>query len=262
MLNLTDDIIISNATLSGWNRVLNLGQTATIDGSLRVTDNPSVLSIYGSNLSLIGQNMTMRSLARLGVLRFKALTHIGGIDWHTLPRLITPDLGATADGIEALTSLSIMNTSVVWFDKGFTFIFANSIDFTDNLSLGNLVLPVHIILDGLRIAGSALLTVNMPNLISLSSMALYNLRFLDLSSLQSIDNLIISDSVIPNLALPKLWRIGSAGGGILQIENNLNLTILRLPGLTEVGGGILVFNISQLSYMDGFESFDSLRNVG
>ena len=210
MLNLIGDIIISNATLSGWNGVLDFRRTATIDGSLIVTDNPGVLSIYGSNLSLIGQNMTIRNLARLDLIQFSVLTHIRGIDWHTLPRLITPDLGATADGIEALTSLSIIKTSIIWFDKGFTFMFANSIDFTENLILGNLVLPVHNILeflDGLRIAGSVLFTVNMPNLIPLSSMALYNLRSLDLSSLQSVDNLIISDSVIPNLTLPNYGKL-------------------------------------------------------
>ena len=85
-ITVTGDLIVGNVTLLGWNGVLQFGQTRTIDGPLKATDDPGVLSNYGSNLSLVGQNMATRNLTGLDLMDL--LVSEMWVETYTLPQTL------------------------------------------------------------------------------------------------------------------------------------------------------------------------------
>ena len=238
---------------------IDLGNVTTIDGSLVIENTGLLQKITGSQLALVGGNLTLGNVTALSNLSFPALSQVGAINLTGVSSLEFFNFGDP--GIQKVSSVLVTNTELNSL-AGLDFVNADTVNINNNPFLSDISLHTNIVNVEINIGANDVTgdgqTLSMPNLTSVSSMILYNVSQLSVPSLQSMDNFTIYGGGMEDLKCPQLSQIGKSGGGGFIIDDCSVLKSVQMPNLTQIGGLLSLTNNTNLTKLDGFPNLEDV----
>ncbi|TAQ91499.1 hypothetical protein B7494_g207 [Chlorociboria aeruginascens] len=247
--------VLVGSTASG---AITLDGPEQITGSLSILNASLLTSFSSSTINAIAGDFTMQSLTVLSTLSFTELSSVGTIAWDTLPalsQLTFPSFVTTA------SSVVISNTFLSTLD-GINLDTVATMNINNNNRLKTFSTQVGNVTTGLTIASNGQdLAVSLPNLIWAANIELGQIASVTVPSLAIVNgSLSLSECYLTSFAAPNLTAVGdlSKRTGALSFADNVDLTNISLPELTQTGGAFQIANNTLLGNL----SFPALVNVG
>jgi hypothetical protein len=212
--------------------------------SLQINSSPLLEDIAAPSLFWINNNFTISDLPLLANLSLPSLSVVvNSLSWTNVPDLVRPMLRTEADqygnvGTNIYGDLTISSSGIEDLDflNFGTFSRAQNIRIVDNKGL-------HVInLNTLEDAQSIYVTnngpdtnVTLPALSHAGSLFLGGTSTVNVPRLANLDgNFVLSSNTLERFSAPEFFGVG----GDVHIQDNMRLSDLSLPVLTEVGGGL------------------------
>lgn len=237
------DITISSSA-SG---TIALNGVKQITGDLKCNNATQLSSITSDQLNAIGGTFSLQELTILSNLQFDSLTSVDQIYWVGLPALQGLNF---AQGIQQATNVLISNTQL-YTSSGIELQTVGILNINNNpyLSTVNVNNLVNVTNQLLFSANAMNLQVSFPNLEAAANMTFRNVSTLDMPSLSTVagDMGFYSDS-FTSFSAPNL----TTTGGTLAFADCPQLSKLSFPSLTQIGGGFLLGNNTDLLAISGF----------
>ncbi|EGS18333.1 putative cell wall protein [Thermochaetoides thermophila DSM 1495] len=234
---------------------IDLSGPSEITGDLKVFNISNLDYITSSTLRKVGGKFTLQALEKLNRVEFPSLTEVGSLTFQALPALDAVTLGPLSKADEVAISdtftsrVDMINVTTI-----------RSLDINNNKRLTSFVSALQTVTGALKISANGIglgLEVELPNLIWANELAIANVTTFDVPSLRVVNGSARFDSnffesfIAPNLTHTEKGDISFVGNGAL--------TNLSFPVLTELGGGLLIANNTELEEID---AFPKLRKVG
>lgn len=239
----TGDVVIeSNAA-----GIIQLNGVQQITGDLKCNNATQVTSITSDQLNAIGGTFNLQSMTILSNLQFDSLTDCYQIYWVGLPALQGLNF---AQGIQKATNVLISNTQMYSL-AGIELKQVGILNVNNNPYLSTVnVNDLKNVTNQLSFAANAMnLQISFPNLGGAANMTFRNVSTIDMPSLSFVagDMGFFSD-VFQTFSAPNL----TSTGGSLSFVDCPQLSNLSFPSLTEIGGGFLLANNTNLGAISGF----------
>jgi hypothetical protein len=238
-VNVTGTIVVESQSLTR----LSLNGIERVD-SLQISSSLLLEDIAAPSLYWINNNFTILNLPLLSNLSFPSLsTAVDSLSWTDVPNLVRPVLRTEADqygnvGANIYGDLTIETSGIEALDffKFGTFNRAQNIRIVNNKELRLINLTTLEDAQSIHIADNGPDTnVDLPALSYASSLFLRETSAVNVPRLANLDgNFVLSGNMFERFSAPEFVGVG----GDVYIEDNDRLSDLRLPILTEVGGGL------------------------
>jgi len=245
----TGDVIISSS-VSGQIAINGVQQ---ITGNLECQNAAQLTEISADQLNSIGKTFALSNLTILATLQFNSLTSVNGINWVGLPAL----QGLAFDqGLQNAQNVLISNTqlnNLIGIDL--TTVAGMNINNNPYLGTAN-VNNLANVTGALEFsANAASLAISFPNLDQAGNLTFRNVSSVSLPSLSRVNGSMgFYSDTMQSFAAPNL----TTTGGSVAFVDCPNLSNISLPIITEIGGGLLVANNSQLKDIDGFPELQTI----
>jgi hypothetical protein len=243
------DVIIAS-TASG---IIAIDGVQQITGDLTCLNAGSLTELSADQLGTIGGKFNLQNLTILSTLAFSSLNSVNEIYWQGLPALQGLNF---PQGVTEAQNILISNTQL------------NSLDGIELDSIGNFDIDNNPYLSTVNV--NSITTING----SLTVSANYKNLAITFDNLQAANNLTFRN--VSSVVMPSLYQVnGSLGfysdtfqsfsapnltstGGALVFNDCPQLSNISMPKLTEVGGGFLIANNSNLKSIDGFPKLQTI----
>jgi hypothetical protein len=239
----TGDVVIES-TASG---IIALDYVEQITGDLKCDNATQLTSITSDQLNAIGGTWSLQDLTILSNLQFDSLTSVDQIFFQGLPALQGFNF---AQGIQQATNVLLSNTQL-YDTSGLELVSVAILNINNNPYLGtvNVNNLKNVTNQLLFSANAGSLQISFPNLEAAANMTLRNVSTVDMPSLSTVaGSMGFYSDVFESFSAPNL----TSTGGTLAFVDCPSLSKLSFPVLTEIGGGMLLANNTNLLAISGF----------
>jgi len=237
------DVIISE-NASGTIAVNGVQQ---ITGDLTCNNATQLTALTSDQLNSIGGTFGLNGLTILSTLQFSSLTSVNNINWVSLPALQGLNFN---QGVQKANNVLISNTQLNTL-SGIELMTVGSLDINNNPYLNTVnVNGLTNVTNTLSFAANSKdLQISFPNLQNAANMTFRNVSAITMPSLSSVQGSMgFYSDTFETFSAPNL----TATGGTLAFVDSPNLSNVSFPILTQIGGGFLIANNSNLLNIDGF----------
>lgn len=224
-----------------------------ISGDLTCNNATQLTAITSDQLNSIGGTFGLNGLTILSTLQFDSLTAVNMISWVALPALQGLNMG---QGISEANSIVISNTQLNSL-SGIELTAVGSMDVNNNNYLTTInVNDLKNITDELSFSANGMdLEVNFPNLVGAANLTFRNVSAISMPSLSQVSGAMgFYSNLFSSFAAPNL----TTTGGSLAFIDCPSVSNVSFPLLTEVGGGMILANNSDLKAITGFPQLTTI----
>lgn len=240
---LVGDLVFDNFSDS----LIRMNVLTHIEGSIHVLRSPSLLRLEAQSLEVVTESIQMDRLQSLAMINFPLLTYVKDLDLKVLPLLTFMDLGKVQNirrlvlSDTALTSVSVANASNM-----------TDFDINNNRFMESIEIGVQDVSGTLHISGNGRnINVDLSQLRVANNITVNNVEALKFDSLEDVSGSVsILENTFSSLSLPKLSRVG----GLIRLADNNIVTSVEVNALTDIGGGLLIVNNTNLNNINFFPS--------
>lgn len=235
------------------NAAIAINGVQQITGDLTCMNAGSLTELSADQLGTIGGKFNLQNLTILSTLAFSSLNNVNEIYWQGLPALQGLNFPV---GVSKAQNVLISNTQL------------NSLDGIELDTIGNFDIDNNPYLNTVNVNSITTITG------SLTVSANYKNLAITFDNLQSANNMTFRN--VSSIVMPSLYQVnGSLGfysdtfqsfsapnltstGGALAFVDCPQLSNISMPKLTEVGGGFLIANNTNLKSIDGFPKLQTI----
>ena len=226
---------------------LTLNGVQQITGNLACSNATQLTSLSADSLATIGGKFELEELQILSTLAFDSLSEVLTIQWVALPALQTLDFSR---GVTKVQNILVSNTGLTSLNglelETVGLMDINNNRYLDTVDVNNMVNVTEAISFA---ANSRTLEIKLPNLILAANMTFRNVSDVQVPSLAYVNGSIgFYSNTFQGIALPNLTETGQA----LVFQDNMGLTNISCPMLTQVGAALNINNNPDLEAIDGF----------
>ncbi|KAI1616991.1 hypothetical protein EDD36DRAFT_430430 [Exophiala viscosa] len=218
-----------------------------IKGDLTCNNATQLTAITSDQLGTITGTFSLTGLTILSTLQFNSLNAVDVINWVGLPALQSLNFN---QGVSEANEVYISNTEL------------NNVDGIELTAVGTLNINNNPYLTDVNVNDLANVTsslsfsangkdlqISFPNLQDAANLTFINVSSVDMPSLATVGGSIgFYSDTFESFAAPNL----TTTGGTLAFVDCGSLSNLSFPSLTEIGGGFLLANNSDLKAISGF----------
>ncbi|KAI1629452.1 hypothetical protein EDD37DRAFT_645210 [Exophiala viscosa] len=218
-----------------------------IKGDLTCNNATQLTAITSDQLGTITGTFSLTGLTILSTLQFNSLNAVDVINWVGLPALQSLNFN---QGVSEANEVYISNTEL------------NNVDGIELTAVGTLNINNNPYLTDVNVNDLANVTsslsfsangkdlqISFPNLQDAANLTFINVSSVDMPSLATVGGSMgFYSDTIESFAAPNL----TTTGGTLAFVDCGSLSNLSFPSLTEIGGGFLLANNSDLKAISGF----------
>ena len=218
-----------------------------IKGDLTCDNATQLTAITSDQLGTITGTFSLTGLTILSTLQFNSLNAVDIINWVGLPALQSLNFG---QGVSEANEVYISNTEL------------NNVDGIELTAVGTLNINnnpymTDVNVNDLKNVTSSLsfsangkdLQISFPNLQDAANLTFINVSSVDMPSLATVGGSMgFYSDTFESFAAPNL----TTTGGTLAFVDCGSLSNVSFPSLTEIGGGFLMANNSDLKAISGF----------
>ena len=224
-----------------------------ITGDLSCNNATQLTAITSDQLNSIGGAFSLTGLTILSTLEFDSLTGVNRINWVGLPALQSLNF---EQGVSRSNQVYISNTQLNNIN-GIELTAVGSIDINNNPYLTSVnVNDLSNVTTSLSFSANGRdLEISFPNLESAANLTFRNVSKIQMPSLSTVAGSMgfYSDS-FQSFSAPNLTQTG----GTLAFVDSPNLASVSFPLLTEIGGGFLIANNTDLTAITGFPKLKTI----
>lgn len=238
-------IIIGDVEIHNYTEpLIVLDNLEHIDGSLTIRDSPSLIRLEAQKLQNITHTYHLEKLTSLALITMPALVSAKHIQWTVLPLLGHIHFGH----LEDMHSITISDTSLTGF-SGLSSHTMLNLDINNNRFMEFILSDVQYITGSLHVAGNANVQLELPQLKLTHNISIHNVDLLRLDSLDEVKGSVsIIENYFADLTLPKLKKVE----GSFSLAQNANLAKASFGSVTEIGGGLVIANNTNLHHINFF----------
>lgn len=233
--------------------LIDLGLIREIEGDLIIKNNKHIFRIQGYNLESLGK-LELDSLTSFVSLDFPALREVETVDWRVLPILSSVVINGNIKKIKNIIISDTALTSIDYFNN------VKKVDIfniNNNRFLENLFASLESVTKQLTVHSNAKeLELDLSNLHTVENMTIKDVSEIKLAKLSSVNSsLEFIENQFSSLELPLLAKVQ----GTLGLIDNKNLKKLNFSNVTDIQGGLMIANNTELAKID---FFPKLRQIG
>ncbi|ANZ76757.1 BA75_03349T0 [Komagataella pastoris] len=232
--------------------VLDLGATKDVWGDIKIQNSSNVARVEGFELERIGGSTSFQSLTALSTIRLPRLKTMQSINWQVLPILSSVSFNSEVSSLETII---ISDTALTQF-TGFHTQSLKVLNINNNRYMELVESDVEEITGELSITSNAKnVQISLPNLKNAKNITVRDAESVDL---RNLENVAVSAGFIENsfkeLHLPKLQHVG----GTFGIMKNERVENLEFPELSEIEGGLIITNNTNIHSINFFPELKSI----
>jgi hypothetical protein len=243
------DVVIASTVNAG----IALNGVQQITGDLTCQNAGQLTELSADQLGTIGGRFNLQNLTILSTLAFSSLNKVNEIYWVGLPALQALNF---PQGVSKAQNVLISNTQLNSL-AGIELDTIGNIDIDNNPYLSTVnVNSITTITGSLTVSANYKnLAITFDNLQSANNMTFRNVSSVTMPSLSQMNgSLGFYSDTFQSFAAPNL----TATGGALAFVDCPNLSNISMPRLTEVGGGFLIANNTNLKSINGFPKLQTI----
>ncbi|KAL2158202.1 hypothetical protein VTH06DRAFT_4522 [Thermothelomyces fergusii] len=235
--------------------VIDLTGPREITGDLIIRNNGQLETLQSSSLETIGGRFEINNATSLNVILLEKLTEANVVEWVSVTRLDTLNLGPLTKAKSVRLSDTFLNNL-----DGFALTTVTDLKLDNNRRLSKYTSDLTSLDGELVIQANGLsLEVDLPKLVWITEMAIANVTKFSIPELQVVNGSARFDSNFfdtfsaPNLTHTEKGDISFVGNGFLQ-----NMTF---PKLTAINGGLLIANNTGLDRVTFFPKLEKVTGA-
>ena len=234
--------------------LIDLSGPSEIAGDLTLEDNRNVNSFTANDLTKIGGRFVIRNVTGMSELNIPKLRSTKAIEWTTFS--FVNKLGIESPGITEADEVIIADTELKSLD-GINITSVKKMDINNNRFLTSFETSLRDLSDFLNINANGLsLSVKMPNLVWIANMTISNVTQFAAPSLAVVNGSARFDSnYFESFSAPNLTKTVF---GDISFVGNSNLKNITVPKLTNIAGGLLIANNTELTDLKGFAKLEEV----
>ncbi|QHS72695.1 Sps2p [Saccharomyces paradoxus] len=233
--------------------LIDLGSIKEIEGDLIIKNNKHVFRIQGYNLESL-QKLELDSLTSFVSLDLPVLKEVETVDWRVLPILSSVVINGNIKKIKNIIISDTALTSIDYFNN------VKEVDIfniNNNRFLETLFARLESVTKQLTVHSNAKeLELDLSNLYTVENMTIKDVSTIKVAKLSSVNSsLEFIENQFSSLELPLLAKVQ----GTLGLIDNKNLKKLNFSNVTDIQGGLMIANNTELAKID---FFPKLRQIG
>jgi len=234
--------------------LIDLSGPSEIAGDLTLEDNRNVNSFTANDLTKIGGRFVIRNVTGMSELNIPKLRSTKAIEWTTFS--FVNKLGIESPGITEADEVIIADTELKSLD-GINITSVKKMDINNNRFLTSFETSLRDLSDFLNINANGLsLSVKMPNLVWIANMTISSVTQFAAPSLAVVNGSARFDSnYFESFSAPNLTKTVF---GDISFVGNSNLKNITVPKLTNIAGGLLIANNTELTDLKGFAKLEEV----
>ncbi|CAI4059546.1 hypothetical protein SKDZ_04G7080 [Saccharomyces kudriavzevii ZP591] len=233
--------------------LVDLGSIKEIEGDLIIKNNKHVFRIQGYNLESL-RKLELHSLTSFVSLDLPALREVETVDWRVLPILSSVVINGNIKKAKGIIISDTALTSIDYFNN------VKEVDIfniNNNRYLETLSTKLESVTKQLSVHSNAKeLQLDLSNLYTVENMTVKDVSAIKVAKLSSVNSsLEFIENQFSSLELPLLAKVQ----GTLGLIDNKNLKKLDFSNVTDIQGGFMIANNTELVK---FDFFPKLRQIG
>lgn len=235
--------------------VIALDGVQVIDGNVAVEENEGIQQISGDSLEEITGDFILRDSPALNGVNFPKLKSVGSLDFLGLAGL--QNLGFDGE-ITKADRIRIENTELQSLD-GINIETVETMFIANNKYINSIDMQLGNVTDALTLStNNPLVNVTFPNMLWAANLTFRNCSSVELPSLESVNrSFSLIGNIFQNFIAPNLTTVG----GALVVSNNVELTNVSFPLLTEVKFNLEVANNTKLREIESFPKLQKIKGA-
>lgn len=231
---------------------IELSGPREITGDLTVNNATQLETLRSSSLQTIGGRFTVERSERILTIDFNSLKSVQAIDFRSVPLLRNVEFGPLTQADE----VTISDSSIETLDT-IQLSTVKKMDLNNNKNIRVFSSNLGSLSDNLNIQANGIgLDVSLPRLAWIANMTIANVTKFSVPSLKVVNGSARFDSnYFESFTAPNLTHTES---GDISFVGNGKLTNLTFPRLTDIGGGLLVANNTELEELTAFKNLETV----